>query len=149
MKKTFVVILSVIALVFAVSCTSNSSNSNLEKAFDRLFNRHRQNLILDGAKTYTVSRGDSLTAITGREYGTARAIYFPVIMLASSGDVTITDPDLIEPGMKLTIPDLDKNLNDAKARASIKSYLKDVADLFGQKGDEKRKNDLIKLSDSL
>jgi hypothetical protein len=46
-------------------------------------------------------------------------------MLASS-DV-VADPDKIVPGMGLTIPDLQKNLDDPGARANIKNYLLEIA----------------------
>jgi hypothetical protein len=40
---------------------------------------------------------------------------------------------LIEPGTKLTIPDLQKNLNNTAARGEIKNFLKDVAGVYDQK----------------
>jgi hypothetical protein len=42
----------------------------------------------------------------------------------------VIDPDLIRPGMKLTIPDLQKNLNDKDARAELKSFLLDIANVY-------------------
>jgi len=52
-------------------------------------------------------------------------------MMASSN--VVKDQDKIVPGMKLTIPRLQANLNDSRARASIKSYLLEVASLTERK----------------
>jgi hypothetical protein len=46
---------------------------------------------------------------------------------------TILDPDLINPGMKLVIPDLQKNLNNNDAREGIKAFLLDVAAVYEKK----------------
>jgi nucleoid-associated protein YgaU len=50
--------------------------------------------------TYTVKKGDTLSAIARREYGDAnewRRIY-------DANRDTVKDPDLIQPGQQLTIP---------------------------------------------
>jgi hypothetical protein len=49
-------------------------------------------------------------------------------MLASKIDGI--DPDLIEIGMELTIPNLETNLADPGARAEIKKFLADMARLY-------------------
>jgi nucleoid-associated protein YgaU len=57
--------------------------------------------ITPAGKTYTVVRGDSLSKIAKREYGDAgkwRKIF------EANKDV-IENPDLIEPGQSLIIPD--------------------------------------------
>jgi nucleoid-associated protein YgaU len=57
--------------------------------------------ITPAGKTYTVVQGDSLSKIAKREYGDAskwRQIY------QANRDV-IENPDLIEPGQNLIIPD--------------------------------------------
>jgi nucleoid-associated protein YgaU len=57
--------------------------------------------ITPAGKTYTVVQGDSLSKIAKREYGDAskwRQIY------QANRDV-IDNPDLIEPGQNLIIPD--------------------------------------------
>jgi len=86
-------------------------------------------LILDGAETYTVVWGDTLTKIARNKY--QNGFYYPIIMMASSN--VVKDQDKIVPGMKLTIPNLQANLNDSRARASIKSYLLEVASLTERK----------------
>lgn len=53
-----------------------------------------------GGRTYTVVKGDSLSAIAKREYGDANkwhAIY-------EANRDTIKDPDLIHPGQTLRLP---------------------------------------------
>ena len=86
--------------------------------------RHHD-IIIDGAQTHTVTRGETLSRISRHYYH--NGFYYPIIMLASRD--TVTDMDEIEPGMKLVIPDLQRNLNDSIARARIKSYLGEVARL--------------------
>jgi nucleoid-associated protein YgaU len=51
-------------------------------------------------RTYTVAKGDTLSAIAQREYGDANK--WRVIFEANRG--TISDPDRIQPGQVLTIP---------------------------------------------
>ena len=54
----------------------------------------------NGSRTYTVVKGDSLSAIAKREYGDAkewRRIY-------DANRDTIKDPDLIYPGQTLRLP---------------------------------------------
>jgi len=86
-------------------------------------------LILEGAETYTVVWGDTLTKISRRKY--QNGFYYPLIMLAS-GNV-VKDQDYLRSGMRLTIPRLQANLNDPRARASIKSYLLEIASLTERK----------------
>jgi nucleoid-associated protein YgaU len=53
-----------------------------------------------GRHTYTVQKGDTLSAIAKREYGDAnewRRIF-------EANRDTVKDPDLIHPGQQLTIP---------------------------------------------
>jgi hypothetical protein len=80
-------------------------------------------LVLDGAETYTVVEGDTLSDISRSKY--QNGFYYPLIMMAAE-DI-IQDQDLIEPGMVLTIPRLQANLNDARARASMKKYFLEIA----------------------
>jgi hypothetical protein len=80
-------------------------------------------LILDGAETYTVVEEDTLSDISRLKY--QNGFYYPLIMMAA-GDF-IKDQDHIEPGMVLTIPNLQTNLNDARARESMKKYFLEIA----------------------
>jgi hypothetical protein len=86
-------------------------------------------LILDGAETYIVVRRDTLSRISRRKY--QNGFYWPLIMMASPG--IVEDQDLIEPGMALTIPKLQANLNDARARESMKKYFLETASITERK----------------
>jgi len=86
-------------------------------------------LILNGAETYTVVKGDTLSKISRRKY--KNSYYYPLIMMASKG--IVKNQDHIQPGMVLTIPKLQPNLNDARARASMKKYFLEVADITSRK----------------
>ncbi|MDR0689520.1 MAG: LysM peptidoglycan-binding domain-containing protein [Spirochaetaceae bacterium] len=104
-------------------------------------------IILEGARRHRVVWGDTLSSLSKKYYGKENGYYFPIIMLASSG--VVFNPDVIIPGMILTIPDLNKNLADPQARSKIKSYIKDTAKIYEWKRDTKTKNRLIQLSNSL
>ena len=100
-----------------------------DESFRKVYDRYRYGLILDGATTYTVVAGDTLAHISYSGYN--NGFYFPLIMKASS-DV-ILDMDKIEPGMVLTVPNLQANLNDPAARANLKAFLFEIADLEEQR----------------
>jgi hypothetical protein len=104
-------------------------------------------LILEGARQHRVVWGNTLSSISKRYYGSQNGYYFPVILLASRN--VVSHPDVIIPGMILTIPDLNKNLADPQARSTIKSLLKETAQVYEKKGDARTKNRLIQLSNSL
>jgi Tfp pilus assembly protein FimV len=86
-------------------------------------------IILDGAETYTVVWGDTLTKIAKSKY--QNGFYYPLIMMASSN--VVKDQDKIIPGMRLTIPRLQVNLNDSRAKESIKKYFLEIASLTERK----------------
>jgi LysM repeat protein len=118
----------------------------------RVYETYRPKIILDGAKKYTVVKGDTLSHIAVANYGRANnyGYFFPLIVMAS--DEAVPDPDLIEPGMVLTIPDLQKNLDNPAARQAIKDFLKEVAGSYHKKERATSlmvEEDLIALSDSL
>jgi hypothetical protein len=146
-------------LFFMLSCASTGSAATEPAAIEetdsgdhnsslaRVYNAYRQDIVLDGATTYKVVKGDTLSAITRKHFGAGNGYYFPLIMLASS-DVVV-DPDLIEPNMELTIPSLQKNLEDPASHKRIKSFLADIADIYDRKGDIKTRDGLLKLADTL
>ena len=74
-------------------------------------------LDLTGAGSYTVKGGDTLSAISRNAYNDG--FYYPIIMLASRG--VVENPDKIQPGMELTLPDLERNKASAKSRKSMKN----------------------------
>jgi hypothetical protein len=128
--------------MFALSCANAPASApaapapeevreDVNTAFERVYDAYREALILDGAQSYTVVRGDYLAAITRKFYSGDNGYFFPLIMLASSE--MVLDPELIEPGMVLTIPNLQKNLDDPTARMYLKGFLRDMADVYEQK----------------
>jgi len=128
MRKILFGLALVLSAFVILSCASNkplTTQQEIDDAFRKVYNEYRSDLILDGAGTYTVVSGDTLSAISRKSYN--NGFYFPLIMLASS-DIVL-DPDRIVPGMKLTIPDLQKNLNDARAKGKLKSFLGEIAGL--------------------
>jgi len=105
-------------------------------------------LVLDGAETYTVIHRDTLSHIARIKYGASNGFYYPLIIMASRD--LVEDQDYIEIGMVLTIPNLQANLNDARARASMKAFFLEVADITAR--EHKRPHDaagLRKLANSL
>jgi hypothetical protein len=92
-------------------------------------------LILDGADSYTVIRGDTLSNISRRKY--QNGFYYPLIMMASPSAWSdlgmVQDQDHIEPGMNLTIPQIQPNLDDDRARASMIRFFLETADITAHK----------------
>ena len=86
-------------------------------------------IILSGAEIYTVVWGDTLTKIARRKYG--NGFYYPLILMASSN--VVRDQDRIIPGMKLTIPRLQANLDDPRTRASMKRFFLETASITERK----------------
>jgi hypothetical protein len=160
MKKISAVLIAIAIVSGLTSCKSMKPSVDkaptVNDAFQQVFNYYRDDLNLEGATAYIVQPGDTLTGVSKTIWGGDKGYYFPVIMLASSQAAVINDPDVIEPGMQLIIPNLEKNLADAKARAAIKSYLKDVSDIYARKyaksnkaEDNRTTHELSNLSDSL
>ena len=167
MKKVLVFLVVAVALI-GLSCKSGptASGASIEgdvtqekvnQALEKIYSTYFGKLDLSGAQNYTVEKGDTLTKITQKYYGgltdvgkagTNNGFYFPIIMLASS-NAGIVDPDLIEPGMRLTIPDLKKNLANSVARKAIKDCLKDVSYIYNKKGHSDTEKGLVALSNSL
>jgi nucleoid-associated protein YgaU len=130
MKKLFLITVTVmIGMVFFAGCATTGvvlePRNPTEQAFHDIYQRYRGDLILTGSTTHTVARGDTLANIARNVYGDG--FYYPIILLASSN--VVLDPDNLEPGMQLIIPDLQRNLNNTRARASIKSFLMEIADV--------------------
>ena len=125
MKKLLLITVPMISILLFIGCATTlmTPQNPTEEAFRDIYQRYRSDLILTGSSTYTVRAGDTLAAIARANYGDG--FYYPIIMLASSN--VVLDPDRIEPGLQLTIPDLQRNLNNARARASIKSFFMEIA----------------------
>ena len=166
MKKVLVCLFIAVALT-GLSCKSSPTLSGVKiegevtqekgnDALGQIYDAYRPKLDMTGAQSYTVVSGDSLVRITHRFYGTLTDVgeagpqngfYFPIIMLAS--DSNIVDPDLIEPGMVLKIPDLKRNLANSGAHKAIKDCLNDVAYVYNRKGNTASEEGLKRLASSL
>ena len=117
MKKIVVSVLLILIALLVVSCRSIGEIT--DQTFERIYDRYSDRLILDGATSYTVESGDSLSRISYAKYG--EPFYYPLIMLASRE--IVLDPDRIQPGMVLTIPDLQANIE--RARPVVRGTLND------------------------
>ncbi|MDR0723486.1 MAG: LysM peptidoglycan-binding domain-containing protein [Treponema sp.] len=104
-------------------------------------------LILEGAKTHKVVWGDTLSKIAKKYYGPTKGYYFPLIMLASGGKVL--DPDLIIPGIYLSIPDLQKNLADPRVNQQLKTFFFAIAESYEEKGKYIIQYRLLQIAQSL
>ena len=102
----------------------------VEEAFLDVYQCHISGVLLDGATTHTVVSGEFLARIAHNIYG--EGFFYPMIMLASHE--IVLDPDRILPGMVLTVPNLQRNLNDPAARANIRSFLLEFAIIEGNRG---------------
>lgn len=138
MKKPVFLVLIALAALFAVSCKSappaEPEPPAQEYTDDKFIDAYKAVLpiIYDGAQNYTVKSGDTLTRIARQFYGRRNAFFFPLIMAASKEKQTvdIVDPDMIQPGMELVIPDLELNLAQPDIKARIKTLLDSVAKIY-------------------
>jgi hypothetical protein len=169
MGKILLELMGILAAALVLSCqsTGNASAGGGQSAassgavteqtdgqtLSDIYERYERNVILTGAKTYTVVQGDTLTRIARQNYGPGdNPYYFPLIIVASKDSADIVDPDSIEVGMQLVIPSLQENLNDPAARRNLKNMLKDVADFYAAKDGLQSQglyNGLIKLYNAL
>ena len=134
MKKLLSMAVPMIGLMLLIGCATGgvimTPENPTEQALYDLYQRHRTGLIFTGSSAFTVRTGDTLAGISRELYGDG--YFYPVILLASSN--VVLDPDRILPGMELTVPDLQRNLNNARARASIKNFLMEMADFEDGRG---------------
>ena len=140
MKKISLLFMSMLVAFSMISCTSTSTMDSgskkqaaINKSFEKVYNNYSNALVLDGAQVYEVKRGDTLTSITKAFYvgKDENGYYFPLIMLASHN--VVSDPELITPGMKLTIPDFDKNIKDKAVAKKLSPYFKDLSGVYKEK----------------
>jgi hypothetical protein len=126
------------------------TQDHANNAFEQVYETHQFIIILEGARNYRVMKNDTASRIATRFYGRGNGYFFPLIILASRN--VILDPDLIEPGMNLIIPDLQKNLDNDDTRKGIKAFLFDMADVYENKTSRwasVTQRELIKLAKSL
>ena len=121
MKKTLIFAAIMVCVLLFVACKSTGEVT--DETFSRVYEKYRTHLNLDGAQKYTVKSGDTLSAISRSFYNDP--YYYPIIMLASR-DVVL-DPDKINPGMELTIPDLQANMNNPLAKRNMRNVILDCA----------------------
>ena len=112
---------------------------------EAVYEQYAGDLILEGARRYTVVSGDTLVRIARNSYG--NGFYYPIIMMASR-DV-VQDPDRLRPGMVLTIPDIEANINNPGARVSIRNFLFDIAIIEDQRNRRDTANGLRDIANSL
>jgi len=122
MKKIFFLSALIFFLMLTVSC--KSCQKDMDEQYRSLYDANT-GLDLTGAGTYTVKSGDTLSNISKHAYNDG--FYYPVIMLASRG--VVINPDKIQPGMKLTIPDIERNKADYAGRKSMKNCLNGFANI--------------------
>ncbi|GHV75225.1 hypothetical protein AGMMS49942_00460 [Spirochaetia bacterium] len=148
MRTKHVLLTALIAAVLLGACKSapapvEDHQEEMNLSFDNVYNKYEDRLILEGAADYVVKADDWLTKIARRFYGNGKpfgvpdAYFFPLIMLASN-DV-VKDPDLIEVGMKLTIPDLPRNLDNPDARQMMREFFTDIAGIYEEKARDARR----------
>jgi hypothetical protein len=92
------------------------------------YTRHN-GFILDRAQHYTVQRGDTLVSIARRFYSDGSL--YPLIYGAST---EVPDLDRIETGIILVIPDLELNMNDARAKKSLDELMLELAGIEDHRG---------------
>ena len=131
MKKIIISIFAAALALGFIACKSTNQVQDLSESFNKVYDNYLDVLDLTGADTYTVKEGDTLTSITKAVYGEDNGYYFPLIMLASKN--VVQDPELIRPGMKLTVPSLERNINNVEKAKILSPYFKDIAGVYKQK----------------
>ena len=164
MKKMYVAMVAVAMVFGMLSCSSTKAldddktggakiskeQAAINESFGKVYDSYANILVLDGATAYEVKEGDTLTSIAKKSYGDDNGYYFPIIMLASRN--VIKDPELIEPGMKLTIPSFDANIKNKEVAKKLSPYFKDIAGVYEQKHSAKSEDirpNLLTIADTL
>ena len=171
MKKICFVIILVIFSIILLSCASQrnsgseSSNTGSNTGSNTSSNpesnpasnspgtvnlratqeRYGSGINLEGAQRHTVVRGDTLARIARARYG--YSYYYPLIFVASRN--TIQNPDRIYTGSVLVIPNLERNLSNAEARANLKNILIELAVFEEQRGNIRTATDMRNLANDL
>jgi hypothetical protein len=157
MKAKNAIIISLVLMILLAACRTTGSSTGTaapeseltadQQELADLYDKYEGRLILDEAGSYVVQSGDTLSRIARGRYGEANGLYFPLIMLANE---IVTDPDVIEIGANLTIPDLQRNLDNSNARQALKDFLREIAGVYQRKGVfESTRRGLQQLADSL
>ena len=117
-----------------------------DDTFQEVYSKYKKDLVLDGAKSYSVVSGDTLYLISKKFYNN-EGFYYPIIMLASSE--IVLDPDKIRPGMVLTIPNLEANLENKGAKHAINGVMLDCANIEESRYRQTAAVEIRKLAKSL
>ena len=104
-------------------------------------------LDLTGATNYTVVRGDTLSEIAAKKYGGSNMYFFPLIRLANAS--VVQDPDVIEVGTNLVVPDLQRNLDNVSANALVRVDMLKAADQYDRQGKPAAAQELRNLATRL
>jgi hypothetical protein len=137
--------------------TGEVTQEKIDVEFKKIYDNYYSSLDMNGCKEYTVKWGDTLSKRTRRYYGdladvgeagSNNGFYFPILMMASP-DSRIVDPDLIVPGLTLSIIDLERNLANPAAHQAIKDSIKDIAYIYHAKNKPAEETGLIRLSNSI
>lgn len=144
-RKAFFCAALAAILGVALAACAGQPERGADEIFRAVYDRFRGQLILDGADSHVVVSGDTLHAISAARYGDGH--FYPLIMLASS-DVVL-DPDRISPGMRLTVPDLQRNLDDPGARRALASFMREIADIEEERGRRSAAEGMRAKADSL
>jgi hypothetical protein len=86
----------------------------------------------DNMRIHRAKPKESLSSIARQYYGAKNARFFPILMLATGA---IDDPDKIEIGQLIAVPDLMINRLHNSTSPTIRQYFYHVATLYAQKGD--------------
>ena len=80
-------------------------------------------------KKYTVVKGDILSRIALKHFGSLdRAYYFPILVVMNEG--IIKHPDKIRPGMTLNIPDFQEFMAHPEYRQKAKSQFEQCIKIY-------------------
>ena len=156
MNKTLPIIMCLAIMVILASCESAPSAASQGSGtvgatgatvpiVANAQARYSRNVVLTDSQRYTVVRGDTLTRISRARYN--NGYYYPLILMAN-GDL-IRDPDRILPGMVITIPNLQRNLNNAAARADLRAFILEMSLLEEQRGRARTATQMRTLARSL
>jgi hypothetical protein len=149
MKKTCFLLFVIFAMLITISCKSAPAAAEPVSSPESIaFTDAYQSvlpLILDNAEHYVVKQGETLTRIARIKYGRGNAFFFPLIMAASKDQktVNIVDPDKIEPGMELVIPNLEANCSDPAISERIKALLLSVAEIYKGRPETRWSSEMI------
>jgi len=107
----------------------------------------RGELVMTNAVIHAVVWMDTLAELSSRSYGIENLYYFPLIRLANAN--VISDPDLIISGTSIYIPNLQANLDNSGARASLKAEMFSTAELYERRSMPRTAAEIRNLADKL